>query len=438
MTIQTLKQGIELIRENKHREGAQLIRIALKSPEVDAKTQAIGWLWLAEAAETPKEKITCYNTALQLDPDNQQAHDRRAYLLAQDLPPAQPKQEAPTPPQSMPPGNTPPAGMPAQQNTPPTGMPAQNTPPQQTARPVDYNNYTAQSAQQPMPTQPVPSQPTPTQQQVPPGQPQQPPVPGTQPMQANNTLVRTVGIFDGPNGPGTGFFINQSGFVVTTRWVVGGTETVTYELNRGQRGQARVVRAWPQYDVALIYTGVQINQTLPMTTTPTIPDNMPLNAISHNGQVANGIRRGTRTVIKEGWFPTTIEAVPDAGGNPIFNQQNLLVGMLTRNAHPSAPYVFGLHITLLLRLMDQYTQAVQSQQQLSYCPSCGNLCQAAAYGGFYCEHCGSVLPHAEGTQRFPMPKMASLYGENMTKPCPNCASTVGFYKGSCLRCGYEV
>jgi len=433
MTIQTLKQGIELIQQNKHDEGARLVRVALKSPEVDEKTQAIGWLWLAETVDNPNEKINYYNKAISLDPDNQQAHDRRAYLLAQDLPPAQPKPEdaAPTPPQSMPPGNTPPAGMPAQQNTPPAGMPAQNNPPQQTAQPVDYNNYTAQSAPQPTQQSQAPQvQPTPPA--------QQPPVPGTQPMQADTKLYRTVGIFDGPNGPGTGFFINQGGFVITTRWVVGGTETVTYELNRGQRGQARVVRCWPQYDVALIYTGVQINQTLSMSTSPTIPDNTPLSAISHNGQVANGIRRGTRTVIKEGWFPTTIETVPDAGGNPIFNQQNLLVGMLTRNAHPSAPYVFGLHITFILRLMDQYTQAVQSQQQLSYCPSCGNLSQAAAYGGFYCEHCGSVLPHAEGTQRFPMPKMANLYGENMSKPCPNCASTVGFYKGTCLRCGYEV
>jgi hypothetical protein len=300
MTLQMFSKAIEMVKQKNMEEGARLLRIVLSKPEtINKETQSMAWLWLAETTQSPQEKINHYNKAIAVDPNNHHAQQRLTYWLAQNAP----EQPPPTQPQ-----------------------PQQPAP--QTAQPIDYNNYTT-----------TPPKQTPT----------------TAPPQSTNTgnsLYRTVGIFDGPNGPGSGFFINKNGLVVTTRWVIGGTQTVTYELNRGQRAQARVVRSWPQYDLALIHTGVTIAQTLSVSTTPVLPDNTPISAMGHNGHVANGIRRATKSVIKEGWFPTTIESVPDAGGNPVFNQQNLLVGMLTRNTHPSAPYVFGLHISNIIQLVD--------------------------------------------------------------------------------------
>ncbi|MFW5692236.1 MAG: hypothetical protein ACOCX3_02670, partial [Chloroflexota bacterium] len=87
---------------------------------------------------------------------------------------------------------------------------------------------------------------------------------------------------------------------------------------------------------------------------------------------------------------------------------------------------------------ERYASELRAQQGMVYCAACGSLSRAAAMGGFYCETCGAVLPGAEQIERFNMPQMASLYGETMSKPCPNCGSTVGFHRGTCLRCSYEL
>jgi hypothetical protein len=251
-----------------------------------------------------------------------------------------------------------------------------------------------------------------------------------------NAAYRTVGIIDGPNGPGTGFFVSRDGLIATTRFVVGGAESITIELEPGRRLIGDVVRSYPEIDLTLIHTGLMTNRLLTAINTPHLPEHTALTAIAHNGRAMSGERRATRSIIKPEWFPTTIAQVADAGGCPIFNSGNLLVGMLTRNANRTSAYVFGLHISAIYERIERYLQEINSGEKPAYCPSCGHRTRAGTAGGFYCESCGSVLPAARHSHRFPVPQMVSLYGENIHSPCPQCGSRAGFYNSQCLRCGH--
>ncbi|TVR20495.1 MAG: hypothetical protein EA396_10525 [Anaerolineaceae bacterium] len=448
MTYQTLKMGISAIKAGNMREGGRLVRIAIQSEDLTDAQRASGWVWLAHTMNEPQKRIRCYEEALRLEPDNQFAQERLRELKPPAPPPppdnlpAPPadlptgKPATPPPPQTLPGTNTMPApralSPEAQKQQPIESLSAQKSPysppPQRrttwkqsepvdparetqtaTAVPVNYNNYT--QANTPPPNNNA---------------------------SRGGVHYRTVGIIGGPEGDATGFFMSKGGLVVTTRHAIGGSLYVNYALSDGTVERAQVVRSWPEYDVALLHTGRPVEQLIPMANTPDIPDNMPLKAVAHGGFVVEGVKRATRTDFGH-WFPTTIDSMRDAGGNPVFNDQGLLVGMLTANANPSAPYVFGLHSIFIRNLVREYKAHMENYERgMAYCSACGHISNAGVYGGFYCEHCGTVLPHAVESERFNLPTMAPLYGESMNSPCPRCESTSGFYKGACLRCGHRV
>jgi hypothetical protein len=184
---------------------------------------------------------------------------------------------------------------------------------------------------------------------------------------------------------------------------------------------------------------VQVSQLLNITQLPMLPDNAPIVIISHTGEAIRSSRRQTSANLAPHWFPTLVDQLKDAGGAPVFDQQSLLVGMMTRNRPRTNNYYFGLHISQIYKCVELY---LSETQQLSghgvYCQHCGISSRAGAVGAYYCEHCGAVMPSALEITRHPQPNVGALYGENMNRPCPHCHSSVGYYKGICLRCGQDV
>lgn len=435
MTYHNLKLAIEMVKSGKTEEGARLLRFALRGDDLKPDERVVAWLWLAETTDQIEAKIGHYQAVLQIQPDHPQAQEMLRRLSQIDLPPVPPK-TPPPPPQHLPQQTVqqtvqpvtppPPAQMPEQPHATWSepqqmhhAMPADeaNVP---TA--IDYNNLPRQAS------------PTPPRGRV---VGHQAPSTGQVPAQTAS-LHRTVGIFGGLNGDGTGFFVTPDGIVATTRHVVGGDPQVSYEISGGRRGKGVVVRSFPQYDLAFVQTGLRVGQLLPISSAPIIADNTPITAITYNKRTINGQKRATTSTFKPEWFPTTIDTMGDAGGNPIFNDRGLLVGMLTANANRSAPYVFGLYIKTIFDLLEQYQAEMREHPISVYCGGCGGLSVAGNYGGFYCEHCGTILPHAQGgKERFVLPQMAKLYGETMSPACVICGSTSGYHRGKCLRCGHQ-
>ncbi|MDQ7035477.1 MAG: serine protease [Anaerolineae bacterium] len=239
---------------------------------------------------------------------------------------------------------------------------------------------------------------------------------------------------------GTGFFVTREGLIATTRYIVGGEQNIKVELLDKRVIDALVVRSFPEYDLALLQVNAKLDHLLSVSQSPNLPDNAPIIAVTHSGQGLRSTKRTTRHQTAIHWFPTLINHLKDAGGNPIFTgTDNLLVGMLTKDARRSSGYMYGLHISKIYQCVKQYHQELsQLTGNSAYCPACGIMSRAPAFGGNYCEHCGNTLPASLDINRRPQPHLIALYGEAAHQPCPNCGSQAGFYKKDCLRCGYEL
>lgn len=370
--IRSLQQGIAAIQAGHLQEGARLIKIALRDENLTGSLRATAYLWMANTTEDHQQKINYYTEALTADPNNELAKQWLAELMK------------------------PPIHTPLAQPPPPPGLGGGGV---QAVKPV---------------TGPL----VPTADQ--------------QPMTASYHIV---GILGGPNGPGSGFFAARNGIIATTRYVVGGLENLTVELESRRQLPGRVVRSFPDMDIAFVYTEQPVNDLLPASPFPTIADNTPLTGVAHGGQMVNGKKRETSRTMAAHWFPTDIDFLPDAGGCPVFDERHYLVGMLTRNDTPSAAYVHGVYITAIMRCLDTFFQEMQTYRDRIYCPSCGGVSRAAAAGGFYCELCGTTMPFAENIRRIPTPQSAMYYQENHPAACTNCGARVGFHDGLCLRCG---
>lgn len=430
-----VKQGVDAIKRGNKGEGERLLRYVLQKPELGGKLRAQACNWLAVAVDDPDEKFRCYQNALQADPGNKHASEQLNRLIP---PPEEPPIPDPQPAQpnqggqwDLPPLNADDLVNDSSRNYS-QGTSQYNVPfspqagpsnPQAGPIPGAYNNSPANPYQQAAGVQPtIPMQ----------GQ-------GMQPANSSGAFHRTVTIVGGPNGLGTGFFVLQNGLVATTRFVVSAMEAVVVELEPGRRVEGRVVRAFPELDLTFIDTGVRVPQLLTPTSQSYIPDNMPLTALNHDGRVMSGQRRATQADIRPDWFPTTISQALDAGGNPVFDDRNYLVGMLTRNANRTSSYLFGLHIAAIYRCVERYMQEVNSGVQRVFCPTCGYLSQAQNAGGFYCEMCGGVLPHARDMDRYPLtqPQLESIFGETNNRPCRFCGARAGYSDNRCLRCGRD-
>jgi hypothetical protein len=242
-------------------------------------------------------------------------------------------------------------------------------------------------------------------------------------------IVRVIG---GPNGPGTAFFVNPEGLLATTRYVTGGLERVTLELRSGRQVLGEVVRAWPDYDLAFLYTDERVSDLLPITPFPRVPDEAPLISVSAAGDQQRGKQRPTKRALASHWVPTDFVKLPDAGGDPIFDERNALIGMMTKNNSRASGYLYGVHISTIHRCVELYFSEMTAGDRRLYCPGCGVVSRATGLGYFYCEVCGSVAPLARNIGRHPQ-------GDPFPEPnrirCIHCEAQAGFYGGNCLRCG---
>lgn len=438
MSVLELQQGVAAIQAGNREEGARLLRIAIRSAQVLPQDRSMACVWLADAVDSLEEKQQWLNAALLADPNNDHAKQRLALLLN---PPHQPPQVAPPaaqpylqPPQQYPNvgGQIVPSSAPQIIQPPPAVQPPYPTQP---SYPV------VQTPQYPMqPTQPPQYPIQPAQPHYAVQQPYQPPQsyqPHHQP-QTNTVPYKVVGIVGGPVGPGTGFFVTRDGLIATSRYVVGSSESITIELERGRQIPAQVVRSFPELDLALLTSGLALADLLPITPLPAVPDNVPLVAVTYNGGNIQGRQRPTKRLMAGYWFPTTIEGTIDQGGNPVFDENGYLLGMLIHNDVRKTSYVFGLHIAAIYRAVEIYQREMQTDSHRAYCNACGSVSRAPNIRNFYCEICGSALSFARDVQRRHLPQADALYGENNVLPCPHCGSQSGYWHKRCLRCGGEV
>ena len=247
-----------------------------------------------------------------------------------------------------------------------------------------------------------------------------------------------AGLEGGRNGLASGAFVGRDGLLATTSYAVGSAEEMTVSLGDERKFGARLLRRYPLYDLAFIATGLELARKPAAAPSAMLAENAAFVALAYRGARLRGLLIAGGRGAGGHWLETNIAPVqlPDAGGNPLVDENGYLLGILTRNIGAGGN-ACALKITHVLALAEQLRRERQLMPKAGYCPACGGLARALLFGGGTCETCGARLAASDG--RAPQSEaLMRLYGENAGPPCRGCGARVGGYAGRCLRCGYAL
>ena len=246
---------------------------------------------------------------------------------------------------------------------------------------------------------------------------------------------RVVGVDGGANGLSSAAFIGDDGLLATTSYAVGGALQVAVHIADEAAMRGDIVRRYPQHDLALIATPLRLARKPAIAPPGSNGVNMPVTAYSDTGARLRGQLTRSDPDLPAQWLATNLYLIqlPDAGGNPLYDAQGQVIGLLTRNSD-SRGRALAVNIAHILALAEALRREGQLLPQARCCAACGSLAQAAYYGGTACENCGAALP--SDTRRAPdRDALLQLYGEKEAQTCVHCRASVGSYDGRCLRCG---
>lgn len=249
-------------------------------------------------------------------------------------------------------------------------------------------------------------------------------------------IPRVVGIDGGANGAASAVFVTKSGVLATTSYALGGVQEFTVSLVDGRKLAGKLLRRFPGMDLALAELPLRLDGPLPIAPPTALAVGQELVALGFDGT-----RLQARLTALDGagaghWLATSLPVakLPDAGGNPLYDDRGQLLGIMTRNT-AGGGMALALKSSSILTLAGQAQRDRQMQPGARCCPACGGLARAPIYGGRNCESCGGNLSIDE---KLPAPQTDSLkqlYGEAASHPCAHCGARVGFHGGRCLRCG---
>lgn len=199
-----------------------------------------------------------------------------------------------------------------------------------------------------------------------------------------------VGVIVRPDHIGSGFFVSADGLLATTRHVVEACEKVTVELAPQRQVVGEVVWSSPALDLALVKTPYNVQSLLALNPAASVMPGQPLSIHTYQQEVLYAQLRQSGRVLPPEWFPTDLSAVWDAGGGPILNRDNAVVGMLTRNCSRTTPHVYALGLRAILEAVKLYQTQATDGLQRRYCPSCGQRGWKDA-AEVACPLCGSAF-----------------------------------------------
>ena len=247
-----------------------------------------------------------------------------------------------------------------------------------------------------------------------------------------------IGIVGGLNGPASGVFVNDGGLIATTSYALGSIERVTVTLDFARQLAGEVVRRFPLYDLALVETPARIARAPRSAPASMIAENTAFIALGYGGARLRGALAQLNSRRARHWLRTTIPPaqMPDAGGNPIYDNHGQLLGLLTRNVD-GAGNALALKMSQVLALAAQWRRDRRLMPDARCCVACGSLTRSRLFGGTHCETCGAAQRIDSDFAR-QTDKLTMLYGENEGPPCPHCGARVGAYEDRCLRCGQSM
>jgi serine protease Do len=146
-----------------------------------------------------------------------------------------------------------------------------------------------------------------------------------------------VVLLNRPDGQGSGFFISETGVIVTNAHVARGEQNLVAVLSTGQKLEAKVVYIDPDMDIALLKVEGSGFQHLALTDVANVRQGQTVVAIGNPGlgmpfSVTKGIVSavGGSAVETHGtWIQTDAAINPGNSGGPLLNAYGEVVGMNT-------------------------------------------------------------------------------------------------------------
>ncbi len=174
---------------------------------------------------------------------------------------------------------------------------------------------------------------------------------------------------------GSGFFVSDTGVIVTNAHVVRGEQTALAILSSGQKLDAKVVYIDPDMDIALVKVDGMGFPHLALTDTSNVRQGQTVIAIGNPGlgmpfSVTKGIVSAVGGSAKEThgtWIQTDAAINPGNSGGPLLNAYGEVVGMNTWKIvdKSNQSLGFALSSTDLLALLHRFYPTVSGPNQSS-------------------------------------------------------------------------
>jgi S1-C subfamily serine protease len=235
-------------------------------------------------------------------------------------------------------------------------------------------------------------------------------------------------------GLGSGFFVHASGLIVTNRHVVGYERQVSAHLADGRQLTGRVVRAFPEIDLAFVRVDGVSPVVPPFAAPATTKVGQAVLVIGHPMGLANTLTRGIisavdREIMGNVYLQTDAAINPGNSGGPLFNEYGEVLGVATISIGRGTGLNFAVPAEQVrqrvVRLRAEESRVQQGQGV--YCNACGLY----SVGGAYCPGCGVTLG-IPGAGRPSAPPAAP------GNQCSNCGKALSAGDQFCSACGIRV
>ena len=184
-----------------------------------------------------------------------------------------------------------------------------------------------------------------------------------------------------PDGHGSGFFITETGVIVTNAHVAQGQQTLVAELSSGQKLDAKVVYIDDEKDIALVKVEGSGFQHLPLANLTTVRQGQTVVALGNPGlglpfSASKGIVSAVGKSEDKGkgtWIQTDAAINPGNSGGPLLNGQAEVVGINTLKivSKDVQGIGFALSSNDLIEVLNRFYPAVTSPSSPPNQPSDG-------------------------------------------------------------------
>lgn len=157
---------------------------------------------------------------------------------------------------------------------------------------------------------------------------------------------------------GTGFFINDTGLLVTNAHVVGGASSAVVQLSNGSVTSVTSVKAiYPESDIAFLHTGMTQTKGLDLVKPDDCKKGAAIGVLGNpkglEFSISTGVVAGFRRTDPASYVQFTAAVSTGSSGSPIFNSEGEVLGIVTFGLKEGQNLNFAVDADTISRLLQR-------------------------------------------------------------------------------------